>query len=48
MVGDKVKKMKVPAKGGVSAEEGIREIEAYLKAVSPSDILKGEVIWLLF
>ncbi|KAL7414129.1 thioredoxin-like protein [Mrakia frigida] len=34
MVGDKVKKMKVPSKGGVSKEDGLKEIEGFLKADS--------------
>ena len=38
MVNDKVKKMKVPAKGGVSREDGLKEIETFLKAVSQSDL----------
>lgn len=34
MVGDKVKKMKVPSKGGITKEDGLKEVGAFLKGVS--------------
>ena len=34
MVGDRVKKLKVPSKGGVSKEDGLKELGAFLKGVS--------------